>query len=233
MANKTTGTFVLVPGAWCGGWIYDQLAEILRRRGHRVFAPTLAGLAERADELSGAIDLDAHVADVVGLIEREGLRDIVLAGHSYGGMVISGVAARVPEGIIHAIVYLDAFFPESGQSMVDLIGPEAARAVYGDADPLPFPPMIAEGDPGMQAVVDRLTPHPRKTKFQRLGDISARENIATKIFVQATRATGGWHEATIRELRERTGWKVVTIDTGHNLMTEDPQETARILEEAI
>ena len=115
-------TFVLVHGAWSGGWCYARVAALLRARGHTVFTPTLTGQGERAHLLSGAINLTTHIEDVLGVFRWERLYDVVLAGHSYGGMVITGVADRAADRV-GKIVYLDAANPVNGQSLVDVAGP--------------------------------------------------------------------------------------------------------------
>src|SRR5437764_2913335 len=114
-------TFVLVHGAWHGGWCYARAATLLRSRGHTVFTPTLTGQGERAHLFSGAINLSTHIEDVLGVFRFERLSDVVLVGHSYGGMVVTGVADRIPERIKH-LVFLDAFQPADGQSLFDLTG---------------------------------------------------------------------------------------------------------------
>src|SRR5580700_6619085 len=118
-------TFVLVHGAWHGGWCFARVAEILRAQGHRVFTPTLTGLGERVHLASTEITLSTHVTDIVNVVRYEDLHDVVLLGHSYGGMVISGVVEVVPERV-GALVYLDAFVPENGESLLDLV-PEWQR----------------------------------------------------------------------------------------------------------
>ena len=111
--SMSATTFVLVHGAWHGGWCYARVAALLRARGHTVFTPTLTGQGERAHLLNGAVNLSTHIEDVLGVFRCERLTDVVLAGHSYGGMVITGVADRIPERI-KALAYLDAFIPETG-----------------------------------------------------------------------------------------------------------------------
>jgi pimeloyl-ACP methyl ester carboxylesterase len=108
-------TFVLVHGAWHGAWCWRRVAQRLTARGHEVFTPTLTGLAERSHLLRGDIDLDTQILDVVNVMKWQGLKDVVLVGHSYGGMVVSGVAEKM-EKAIASFVMLDAFFPEDGQS---------------------------------------------------------------------------------------------------------------------
>jgi pimeloyl-ACP methyl ester carboxylesterase len=113
-------TFVLVHGGWAGSVVWRQMVPRLRKAGHEVYAPTLTGIGERKHLLSREINLDTHIHDVIGVIDEEDLSDIVLVGHSYGGMVITGVADRVPEKVA-TLVYLDAFVPENGQSLFNLL----------------------------------------------------------------------------------------------------------------
>ncbi|MEV5652895.1 alpha/beta hydrolase [Nocardia sp. NPDC052254] len=115
-------TFVLVHGGGHGGWCYQRVARLLRDDGHEVYAPSLSGLADRAHLRLSGIGLETHIRDIAGLIEHEDLRDVVLVGHSYGGMVITGAADRVVERI-GGLVYLDAANPVNGQSLVDVAGP--------------------------------------------------------------------------------------------------------------
>jgi pimeloyl-ACP methyl ester carboxylesterase len=116
-------TFVLVHGGWAGSVVWRQLAPRLRKAGHEVYAPTLTGIGARKHLLNREIDLDTHIQDVIGVIDDADLSDIVLVGHSYGGMVISGAADRVPEKIA-SLVYLDAFVPENGQSCFTMSPPD-------------------------------------------------------------------------------------------------------------
>src|SRR5713226_3159825 len=106
-------TFLLAHGGWVGGWYWGRVTPLLGAAGHRVFTPTLTGCGERAHLINPAIDLDTHIEDVVNVIQYEDLRDVVLVGHSYGGMVITGVAEHVAERLAH-LCYLDAFVPEDG-----------------------------------------------------------------------------------------------------------------------
>src|SRR3954463_331818 len=121
-------TYVLVHGGGHGGWCYQRVARLLRSGGHEVYAPTLTGLGERSHLVSPQVDLDMHVQDVVALLHFEDLRDVILVGHSYGGMVITGVADRASDRI-GRLVYLDAATPVNNQSLRDVAGPiiEAVR----------------------------------------------------------------------------------------------------------
>ncbi len=124
-------TYILVHGAWSGGWGYKPIARALRAAGHEVYVPTLTGLGEREHLASGAIDLTLHITDVVNMIDYEDLSDVILCGHSYGGMVITGVAAAVGDRI-RTLFYLDAFLPKDGEALWD-IADDFARRHYIDA----------------------------------------------------------------------------------------------------
>src|ERR1700704_3783106 len=112
-------TFVLVHGAWFGGWCWQKVIPLLESAGHEVYAPTLTGLAERVSELSPEVGLETHIQDIAGLLEEKNLHDVILVGHSYGGVVITGVVDRVPQRIAH-LIYLDTFAPRDGESMADI-----------------------------------------------------------------------------------------------------------------
>ncbi|HEX5500577.1 MAG TPA: alpha/beta fold hydrolase [Thermomicrobiales bacterium] len=156
-------TFVLVHGGWSGGWNWQAVARRLRAAGHEVYAPTLTGLGERVHLATPAVGLDTHVTDIVNVLAYEDLHDVILAGHSYGGMVITGVAAQAPERLAQ-LVYLDAYVPFAGESMLDLVAPEARRTL--DAQ------FRAGGDgwrhPGLGGETPRHVPHPWKCFVQPL-----------------------------------------------------------------
>jgi pimeloyl-ACP methyl ester carboxylesterase len=230
MSSTATATFVLVHGAWVGSRCWREVADILRAGGHRVFTPTLTGLGERSHLLSPSVDLTTHVTDVVNVINYERLSDIVLVGHSYGGMVITGVAGKVPEGAIRSIVFLDAFVPRAGQSLADIVGEEAARLVYGDKDPVPPPAWIAGEDATLaRCFLHESTPHPRASKFERVTGTAGRDRVAIKTFVLATRPSTGFLAAYAHELRADPRWRVEEIPCGHMTMLDMPEETAAML----
>ena len=143
------GTYVLVHGAWHGGWCWAKVARLLRDAGHEVYTPTLTGLGERAHLARPDIDLDTHIQDVVAVLEAEELRQVTLVGHSYGGMVISGAAARTSGRIGH-LVYLDAFVPEAGKCLLDYVGERAAamrEAAATQGEGWTLPPFSPDGVP--------------------------------------------------------------------------------------
>jgi len=119
--------YILVHGAWGGSWCWKSICRALQAQSHEVFTPSLSGVGERSHLLSRHIDLDTHIADVMNLIRWEELSDVVLCGHSYGGCVVTGVADRMPDRI-RALVYVDAFVPENGQSLHDTLPAEQKHA---------------------------------------------------------------------------------------------------------
>ena len=139
-------TYVLIHGAWHGSWCWKRVRNALQAQGHQVFTPTLTGVAERSHLLSPQINLQTHIDDVVNLIQWEELSDVVLCGHSYGGCVISGVADRIPDRI-GALVYLDAFVLENGQSLHDTLPPDVKNkqleAAHRDGEGWKVPPIPA------------------------------------------------------------------------------------------
>lgn len=222
--------FVLVHGAWHGGWCWQPVADALRAHGHRVITPTLTGLAERSHLLTPDVDLDTHIADVVEAAEAAGFDHYVLCGHSYGGAVITGVAERA-EPAIDAIVYLDALMLADGQSAADATAVEFPDILAVD----PFPAAVfAIMDPEHERWVDAMmTPHPRRTITQQLRMTGAYERIPCKVYILAGRYEGSGH---FRDNHARASadpsWKAIIADTGHHVMLDDPALVVALLEEA-
>jgi pimeloyl-ACP methyl ester carboxylesterase len=162
-------TFLICHGAWSAGWAWKKVRPLLRAAGHEVFTPTYTGLGERAHHASPAVDLEMHIKDVVAVVEFEDLHDCILVGHSYGGMVATGVADRVPERVRH-LIYLDAFVPGNGQSLLDLRGPALRPAAASDEDwlvpPNPSPPDTSQSD--LAWLAPRRRSQPVKTFSQPL-----------------------------------------------------------------
>src|SRR5512143_665754 len=163
------GTFVLVHGSNDGSWIWRGVRRCLHASGHDVFTPTLSGLGDRSHLIGCGIDLGTHIADVANLLFYEDLSEVVLVGNSYAGMVITGVAAKVPEQL-KLLVYLDAYIPDDGQSEADLLPPEmrsvrqAEAAVNGGVIQPPPPAIFGVTDPSLaEWIKARETPHPWAT----------------------------------------------------------------------
>lgn len=219
----TPPTYLLVHGAWCGGFIWRDVADRLRAKGHRVFAPTLSGLADRSHLLPLGIDLQTHVSDVVGLIRWEELEGVVLVGHSYGGMVISSVAEQAPAGAIGSIVYLDAFYAEPGQSAAD-----CAAGMPFTTDPVPFP-FAETADPHFLSLV---TPHPLRTLTDRPAITGARDRVPVKTYILATDPLNPMFAAMAQGRRADPSWRVREIACGHATQLDRPEETTALLLEA-
>jgi pimeloyl-ACP methyl ester carboxylesterase len=227
-------TFVLVHGAWHGGWCWDRVAPLLRDAGHEVHAPTLTGLSERAHLLSPQVGLDAHVEDVVRLIDTFALTDVVLVGHSYAGQIVTAVADRRPTAVAKR-VYLDAFVGADGEAARDLL-PEtvehhwaesAAEQGFGWLVPVRKLSVLGVTE---QADVDwltpKLTPHPWKTYTDRL-DLTGAVDGVPAAFVECV----SWmrvFRAQADRARER-GWPVRELDTGHEAMVTAPKALADAL----
>jgi len=235
-AAPVTRNFVLVHGAWHGGWCYARVAAILRAQGHRVFTPTLSGLGERSHLAGlGEIDLSVHIDDIVGVIRWERLDEVVLCGHSYGGLVAGGAADRVPERIA-ALVYLDAIVPEDGKAMLDYLEPEMAAAFVRMAAEHggTLPPVAAAAlgvNAADEAMVDALcTPQPFATYTERLSLSGAHLGIARKIHVRATAWPGAERTARAHQRRAgEAGWAVAEVSGGHDLMLDAPDAVAQVL----
>jgi pimeloyl-ACP methyl ester carboxylesterase len=226
-------TFVLVHGAWVGGWCWGKVTDILRAEGHEVYAPSLTGLGDRSHLLSPAVSLSTHIDDVANLIAWEELANIVLVGHSYGGMVISGVAERVPAGTIRSIVYLDAMYTDDGKSIVDHF--PGFVEVIGNDDPVPILPAESWGyDEALAAWADKLqTPHPRRTFYDSVRITGARDRVPTRTFVLATQNLDADGAPTFQTMAKtataKPGWRYEELACNHDTMLFLPQETADAL----
>jgi pimeloyl-ACP methyl ester carboxylesterase len=235
--------FVLVHGGSHGGWCWRKLVHLLRAAGHEVHAPTLTGLGERRHLLNPDIDLDTHIEDVLGVLRYEDLHDAILVGHSYGGMVITGVADRALSRVGH-LVYLDAAHPADGDSL-EMLTPEfmkEARAqgrvidgvelvVFPDSDSVRH---MGVTDPDDLAwMKDKLTPHPWKTMAQPLRLV----NEAAVSALPRTDINSTWRMSAIPAARaerdKRHSDRVWLIDSGHDLMITEPEQVAEMLQRLV
>jgi pimeloyl-ACP methyl ester carboxylesterase len=214
------------------------VARILRAEGHEVYTPTLTGLGERAHLLDRRVDLDRHVTDVAAVLRSEDLRDVILVGHSYGGMVITGAADRVADRV-GRLVYLDAATPLNGQSLVDVAGPviNAVRPMGEVVDGvelvlLPAPDaglLYGVTDPDDLAwMAERLTPHPWRC-FEQPLELRNEEALWAipqfHIVCTSTLATRDRDQID----QARAEGRLWDVDTGHDLMITEPQQTADAL----
>lgn len=217
-------TFVFVHGAWAGGWHFRKIDPLLTAHGHRVWRPTLTGLGERVHLASPAINLSTHINDIVNTILWEDLHDVVLVGHSYGGMVITGVMDRIPDRI-RQVIFLDAVVPNDGESM---------NAAFGTPDTDVKGDFIVPGwvKPGKPIPYD--VPHPTATLRE---PVSFRNPVALKLpatFVLYVEAGKKPEEARFYRFYQRAqsrGWAVRTMEANHNPQWFKPAELAALLED--
>jgi pimeloyl-ACP methyl ester carboxylesterase len=229
--------FVLVHGAWHGGWCYRRVAKILRTAGHDVFTPTLTGLGERSHLLRADTNMDTHIADVLNVIEWEGLTDVVLCGHSYGGIVVTGVADVIPERLA-AVVYLDAYTPKDGESTMTFMSKERearmirdAASLGGLAIPAPDVSVYGVNEDDKDWVQSKVTPHPLAA-FQQPLQLTGRYRELKRIYVYAKGevTSAPFYEMCLQD----PAWTVlVTEKGGHDQMIDDPVTVANILMNAV
>jgi len=214
-----------VHGAWGGGWQWKQVGALLIADGHTVYRPTLTGLGERVHLANPDINLTTHINDIVNFILWEDLHDVVLVGHSYGGMVITGVMDRVPERI-RQVIFLDAIVPNDGESLNDAIGsvPELRQVVNG------FIP-ASWVKPGHPIPYD--VPHPAKTLSE---PVSHKNPAALKLPVTflldvapGQKLTDARFYKFYRRAQER-GWNLATMEADHNPEWFKPRELSALLE---
>lgn len=218
-------TFVIVHGAWGGGWAWKRVDSLLTARGHTVYRPTLTGLGERVHLGSPEVGLGTHVRDVVNTLVYEDLRGVVLIGHSYGGMVITGVADQVPDRISH-LVYLDAYLPEHGESVVSLNSPlRDSTLTSWTRFGMIVPPWLepARGPPWD-------VPHPYRSFADPLllAHPPGRGLRATYILtVEPGKQTDSF--SMYADRARARGWTVLQMQAGHNPQTTAPGELADLL----
>ena len=236
--------YVLVHGGWFGAWCWDKVVPLLQAAGHSVYTPDLTGLGEQAALLTPAVGLDTHIQDVVSLIETNDLQQVILVGHSYAGMVITGVADRVP-GRIAQLVYLDAVVPRDGQSLVDTAPPLGfmlRREANKSGDGWRVNPSIANGgtfgikrEPDLSLVRSKVTPQPLKTFIQPV-HITHPDAVAAipHTFIECTRR--GVIIWLMRRILLRgslpptkSGWNRRTLASDHMAMILVPQALADLL----
>ncbi|MCK9902114.1 alpha/beta hydrolase [Frankia sp. Cpl3] len=233
-------TYVLVHGGGHGGWCYQPVARLLRAAGHEVHAPTLTGVGERSHLASPTVDLELHIQDVVAVLHYEDLRDVILVGHSYGGMVITGVADRAADRV-GRLVYLDAANPVNGQSLLDVAGPiiEATRPHGQVVDGVELVLLPAPGagafygvtDPADLAWMDdRLTGHPWRCFEQPLTLTNEEALWVIPQYHIVCTSTLATRDAELMEKAHAAG-RLWEIDTGHDLMITEPRAVADALHE--
>lgn len=251
VAQAEPATFVLVPGQWTGAFVWHTVTPLLRKAGHEVYPVTCTGLGDRVHLATPAIDLDTHITDVVNTIEFADLHDVVLVGHSYAGMIITGVAERIPERL-RMLVYLDADVPQDGQNDYDIVGPEAAQkflledmTAMVDMNTLGYRPVFpaieewvrgAINDPEeAEWFISRLVPHPELSNLQRIKIGNPAAADLPKVFILCTADKDmeadpptDWLLLIVERLRSDPNWTIVEMDENHIVNLNNPQGTVDV-----
>jgi pimeloyl-ACP methyl ester carboxylesterase len=230
-------SFVLVHGAWHGGWCWKDVAEILRRRGHTVSTPTQTGLGERRHLLSESIDFDTYVEDLSNHLLFEDLQDVVLVGHSFGASVVAAAADSLRDRI-GQLIFLDGFLPEPGRSAMeqkpDEVVRQRTRAAQESSGGLtmPVPDAKAFGiknERQLQQINRKLTPHPLRTYLTKIQLSAPLGNGLPCDYVVCTEPRYPGTDWSILAA-QRLGWPVHALSCGHDAMIEAPVPTADLLE---
>jgi len=229
---------VVAHGAWSAGWAWKKMRPLLRAAGHELWTPTNTGLGERGHLAGPTVDLDTHIADVIGVLEMEDLREVVLIGHSYGGMVATGVADRA-QARIAQVIYLDAFVPRHGQSLFDLQSIEVRERMRelartdGDGwrvPPNPMPPDTPAADVAWAS--SRRLPQPIKTFETRLRLTADPSQPRSYIYCRRS-GPGDVFRQFLGRARNEGGWRHFDIDASHNPHITAPQALWTLLDEIV
>jgi pimeloyl-ACP methyl ester carboxylesterase len=235
--------FVLVHGAWHGAWCWRRVTDRLNAQGHRVHAVTLTGVGERAHLLTPEIHLSTHIQDVVAVIETEELQDVILAVHSYAGMVGTGVADLMPERLRH-LVYVDAMVPKPGEAWnathtraVREGRLAAAQSSPSFSFPAPRPELFGLSGEDAAWVARRQTPHPGHPYSDILNFSPARVSTVPRTYIRCTQPTLATMDAIWPRVTDPSFWdglwlpgsRAIEMATGHDPMVSAPQELTQIL----
>ncbi len=229
---------LLVHGAWSGAWSWRDAARLLRKEGYDVYAPTLTGLAERSHVPPERVTLDTHIQDVAGLMRYEDLSNVLIVGHSYGGMVVTGAADREIDRIA-GMIYIDAFLPQSNQSLWDIAGPEQAEAqmkvanAHDGGKSVPRPNIPSRGDAPVAKWGSMFTPQPIGCMSEKFVSVRKPEDRTwpRRHYVLCAAYKGSTFQVIARQVRNDPAWEYSEFDAMHDVVRSDPQLTAsRILQ---
>ena len=235
-AQAQQKTFVLIHGAWHGGWCWRRVSDLLEKKGHKVFSPTLTGVGERSHLLSKDVNLDTHITDIVNVFKWEDLKDVCLVAHSYGGWPSSGALEQIGDRV-SSIVWLDAFKPENGQKGIDYAS-EFSRKAFQEA--------VAKGEPGRKGpkaeafkvnekdrawVDSKTTPQPNGVAVQPIKLTGARDKIAKKTYIRASAYPQAAFDKALAECKADKSWQTFEApkNSGHDVMVDAPDWLVDVL----
>jgi pimeloyl-ACP methyl ester carboxylesterase len=237
MNSPSAKTFLVCHGAWSAGWAWKKMHPLMQAAGHRLVTPSYTGLGERAHLANPSIDLETHIEDMLNVIKYEDLRDVVLLGHSYGGMVATGVADRARDRVTQ-LIYLDAFVPRDGQSLFDLN--ESGRQPLQDAakggdgwrvPPMQTPPDTSPAD--VEWLATRRVHMPIKC-FETKLKFQNGEPALPRSYIYATRITpADTFGQFARRARSEAGWRYHAIDASHSPNVTAPDALMALLEKIV
>lgn len=227
--------FVLVHGAWHGGWCWRHVAAQLRAQGHQVFTPTMTGLGERAHLLNEQVGLSTFIDDISAVINCEELSDVVLVGHSFGGPVISGVADRIPH-TLRQLIYLDGLIVQNGQSALSILPPAVQKERSRTIDPeglrmaIPAPEKFGVTDQQQAAwLMHQLTPHPLKAYAEK---VQLRHPLGNGLRKTYIAVTDPWYpplENVRAWIKNQSDWEYRELAAGHDAMVTSPAALTQML----
>ena len=231
--------FVLIHGALIGGWCWQRVSDLLEKKGHKVFAPTLTGLGERSHLLSREINLDTHVADIVNLIKWQDIKGCCLVAHSYGGFPASAAVEQIGDRV-SSVVWIDALKPENGQKAVEVLGPriragimslvEKGEISFPQAKNVPPTFVNAKDAPLVEA---KTTPHPIGTLVQPIRIAGALERVAKKTYIRLPKYPAPNLDRVFAECRSDESWNAIELSgAGHLVMLDAPERLVELLLQA-
>jgi pimeloyl-ACP methyl ester carboxylesterase len=222
-------TFFVAHGAWSAGWAWKKMHPLLRERGHALVVPTQTGLGERAHLAGPEVDLETHLADLLGVLHSEDLHGLILVGHSYGGMLATVLADRAPERFTQ-LVYLDAFVPQDGQALADLVPPEARRSWPTDDWRTPPNPISPDTSPEDVAwIMPRRVPQPRRCFIQPVKLTGAGARLP-RTYIRCARTGAIDVFLPFAQHAQREGWRYHELDASHSPNVTAPEALTRLLD---
>jgi hypothetical protein len=228
-AQSTKKTFVLVGGAFYGAWCWRRVTDRLEKQGHKAYALTLTGLADRSHLLSKDINLDTHITDIANLVEWEDLSDICLVAHSYAGFPASGALERIGNRV-SSIVWVDALKPADGQSFRDAVPFPVEDGAISRPAPKALPPTAFNDPKDVAWVLSKVTPQPIGTWLQPIKLSGAREKVAKKTYIRLPKFALAALDKASEECKADKSWTVLENTTsGHSVMIVEPDWLTDVL----